>query len=152
MRSLFFLIGVVILLSSCNTENTEESAKSKTSQKEKSEEPAVIDSLPDATWNGEYMKIDDEEEPKIKRKSQGSDFYNMGRVDLKIGEEHIDFKLFERKRNALTFTNNSINAIIKSAFNEDLHVHFKKKALCSIIKGSIQLIQQGKPILLLKWK
>lgn len=125
MKSVALLIGVLFLMISCSNEET--SKENGTNLEKKVAKEKNLDSLPDAEWNGEYMKIKDEEEPKIKRKSQGSDFYSMGRVDLKIGDNKIDFKLFERKRNALVFTNESITALITSAFNESIKIRFQKK-------------------------
>ena len=131
MRSLAFLISGVFLIFSCTQQ--EEQKNSNSGQKEV--EGSSADSLPEGKWNGEYLKIDDGEEPKIKRKSQGSDFYSMGNVKFKIGDDLVEFQLFERKKNALIFTNQSIKGFIKSAFNEDLHISFKKKDIVVNHKG-----------------
>ncbi|PWH85637.1 hypothetical protein [Brumimicrobium oceani] len=133
MKNVAFLIASGLLMFSCSNEKNQTEEDIQTEKEEIQE--TVSDSTPDAEWNGEYMKIKDEEEPKVKRKSQGSDFYSMGRVDLKIGENQVDFKLFERKKNALTFTNESITAFIRSAFNEDIKVRFKKKDIVINHKG-----------------
>lgn len=145
MRSLIFvLISSIFLLLSCKNESVKQDEENDGVKKHENESTNVIDDLPAAEWNGEYMKIDVDEEPKIKRKSQGSDFYSMGRVDFKIGKNIVDFKLFERKKNALTFTNNSVNAIIKSAFQEDLHVHFRKENILHNYKGKYKVDPTGK--------
>lgn len=133
MKNIAFLIGGVFLFFSCVNED----AKLRTEEKSKNEEVGKTssDSLPDAEWNGEYMKIKDGDEPKIKRKSQGSDFYSMGSAKFTIGENTIVYNLFERKKNVLTFTNQSITAFIKSAFDEDIKVNFKKNDIVVNFKG-----------------
>ncbi len=141
MRNVAFLISVVFLTFSCTSEEIPKSKETDSITQEK-ETPA--DSLPDSEWNGEYMRIKNEEEPKIKRKSQGSDFYSMGRVDLKIGNNKVDFNLFERKRNSLTFTNESITAFIKSAFDEDIKIQFKKNDIILKHKGKYKADPSGK--------
>jgi len=130
MRSVTLIIVSVFLMYSCSNEETQEN----TTEKEEVQD-LKSDSLPDAEWNGEYMKIKDETEPKVTRQSQGSDFYSMGRVDMKIGENLVDFSIFERKKNALVFTNESITAFIKSAFDEDITLKFKKKDIVINHKG-----------------
>lgn len=124
MRSVAFLIGGIFLFFSCTNEKTSDNKENDLKDVESKE--TVADSLPETEWNGEYMRIKDEDEPKITQKSQGSNFYSMGRVKLNIGDDLVDFSLFERKKNVLTFTNGSITAFIRSAFSEDINLKFKK--------------------------
>ena len=142
MRTLAFLISGVFLIFSCTHQETEDEKNSETKKEELKK--LTADSLPDAKWNGEYMKIDDGDEPKIKKKSLGSDFYSMGNVKLNIGKDLVEFKLFERKKNALTFTNGSITAFIKSAFNEDVHISFKKNDIILKHLGKYKADPTGK--------
>lgn len=146
MRSLAFLISGVVLFFSCTNEESGEH-KNKDSEKEEEEvSTPKTDSLPELKWNGEYLQIEDGDEPKIKRKSQGSDFYSMGNVNIKIGNDHVEFKLFERKRNVLSFTNGSITAFIQSAFNEDIHLVFKKSDIILKHQGKYKADPSGKAI------
>jgi hypothetical protein len=140
MRSLVLLFACVFFFFSCQDKAGD---KDLNGVQEK-QETKKADSLPEGKWNGEYLKIDDGEEPKIKRKSQGSDFYSMGRVQLNIGDDLVEFNLFERKKNVLTFTNNSITAFIKSAFNEDVHLYFKKNSIVTHHKGKYKADPSGK--------
>jgi len=142
MKNIAFLIGGLFLLFSCTNEETKENKE--VESKSEVVQGIAKDSLPEAKWNGEYMKIQDGDEPKIKRKSQGSDFYSMGRVDIDIENDNVDFKLFERKKNGLTFTNGSITAFIRSAFGEDIKVVFKKKDIVINHKGKYKVDTSGK--------
>src|SRR5690554_1592970 len=142
MRSLAFLMISMFLFFSCTNEKNE-NRNNDDNSKEMVQEKQLKDSFPDAKWNGEYMKIDDGSKPKIKRKSQGSDFYSMGSVKLNIGDDLVDFKLFERKKNALSFTNRSITAFIRSAFNEDLNMKFKKEDIIIHHKGKYKVDPTG---------
>ncbi|HZH85725.1 MAG TPA: hypothetical protein VFD77_00315 [Brumimicrobium sp.] len=140
MRSLALLIGSIFLFFSCQNEE-EQKNLNEVNNKENQES---VDGLPEGKWNGEYMKIDDDDEPKIKKKSLGSEFFSMGSLKLKIGDDSVDFNLFERQKNILTFTNGSITAFIKSAFNEDVHLYFKKNDIVIHHKGKYKADPSGK--------
>ena len=133
MRNFVLLIGIAFLIFSCSDEDTQ--VKDDNETENNGVAKSNSDSLPDTEWNGEYLKITDEEEPKITRKSQGSDFYSMGKVYLKIGETIVDITIFERKKNALVFTNKSITGFIKSAFSDEITLKFKKKDIVVNHKG-----------------
>lgn len=141
MRSVAFLISGMFLFYSCTNE---ESKEIKGEDAKKEVEKSISDDSPETEWNGEYMRIKEDDEPKIKRKSQGSDFYSMGRVSIVIGKDSVDFKLFEKKKNSLTFTNESITAFVRSAFEEDLHFRFKKKDIVVKHKGKYKADPSGK--------
>jgi len=132
MKNFTLLIGGIFLFFSCTNEESKEQNSGVSNEEVLN---TATDSLPDGEWNGEYMKIKDDEESKIQRKSQGSDFFSMGKIDLLIGGDSINFNLFERKKNSLTFTNQSLSAFIKSAFNEDIHLRFKKNDMLVNHKG-----------------
>lgn len=142
MKNIAFLISGIFLFFSCVNEDTKKSKEENSKKEEVGKSSA--DSLPETEWNGEYLKIKDGDEPKIKRKSQGSDFYSMGRVSLIIEKDSVDFKLFEKKKNLLTFTNGSITTFIKSAFNEDIKVQFKKNDIVVNHKGKYKVDTSGK--------
>lgn len=142
MKNVAFLIGGIFLFFSCVNDETKVNPDEKTQNEEPNSQS--VDGLPDAKWNGEYMKVKDAEEPKIKRKSLGSDFYSMGRVDIIIDNDSVDFKLFERKKNVLTFTNGSITTFIRSAFEEDVKVIFKKNDIVVNHKGKYKVDPTGK--------
>ncbi|WP_107037387.1 hypothetical protein [Brumimicrobium mesophilum] len=142
MKNIAFLIGGIFLFFSCV--NEESKKNNEENSENKGIEQSSTDSLPETEWNGEYLKIKDGDEPKIKRKSQGSDFYSMGRVEIKIEKDSVDFKLFERKKNVLTFTNESITAFVRSAFEEDVKVVFRKKDIVVNHKGKYKVDASGK--------
>src|SRR5690554_3129745 len=138
MRDLVLLTSLIFLLFSCqNEENIEE----KNIEKPKIDKTEVItiEDLPEGEWNGEYIKIVDEAELKPRKKSLGSDFFSMGKLKIDMEEDVIEFDLFERKKNILTFTNASITAFIRSAFNEDVHLYFKKNNIVAHHKGKYKV-------------
>ena len=85
----------------------------------------------------------DEAELKPRKKSLGSDFFSMGKLKIDMEEDVIEFDLFERKKNILTFTNASITAFIRSAFNEDVHLYFKKNNIVTHHKGKYKVDPSG---------
>src|SRR5690554_7175320 len=107
MKKIAFLISGIFFISSCTSEQKIEGENVASQKEEVTTAAEKADDLPEAKWNGEYLKVVDGDEPKIKRKSQGSDFYSMGNVSLIIEGDSIKFKLFERKKNVLTFTTRS---------------------------------------------
>jgi len=144
MKKIAFLISGIFFISSCTSEQKIEGENVASQKEEVTTAAEKADDLPEAKWNGEYLKVVDGDEPKIKRKSQGSDFYSMGNVSLIIEGDSIKFKLFERKKNVLTFTTERINAFIKSAFNEDVHLTFKKTDIVTQHKGEYKADPTGK--------
>lgn len=91
-------------------------------------EALTLDSLPEGKWNGEYMKVEAEEDDvkKPKRKGFGSDIYSMGKVNIYMEQDTVLFQIFERRKNVMTFTTQKVRAFIRSAFNEDIHLTFTK--------------------------
>lgn len=139
MKKIAFLIGGVMILWACKSENKSDDSQEKEGQRVENSDDfqqELADTALKTKWNGEYLKVqDEEEEKKVTRKSLGSDFYSMGKVDLEIGGENIVFDLFEKKKNVLTFTTETINAFISSAFSESINVKFKKKEVFKKAKG-----------------
>jgi len=142
MRGLALLISGMFLFFSCQNGEEEKSFNEVNSFED--QQTLNGDSLPEGKWNGEYLKIEDKQEPKVTRKSLGSDFFSMGSLKLTIGDDLVEFNLFERKKNILTFTNGSITAFIKSAFNEDAHIYFNKKDIVINHKGKYKADPSGK--------
>lgn len=138
MRQLIFFITGLVLLCSCQNNDKEDSDSQKDDEK-----AMATDSLPEAKWNGEYMKIVDANEPKTSRKSLGSEFFKMGNVELKIGDKEMTYINFVRNKNVLSFTNSSIDAFITSAKNEQIHLHFKKNQIISNYKGKYKADPNG---------
>lgn len=95
MKQMVFVIGGIILIYSCQNKGKD---KGDISGKKSGKKIMTIDSLPEAKWNGEYMKIKDADEPKIERKSIGSEYYNMGNVALKIGKKEITYTNFTKSK------------------------------------------------------
>ncbi|PKR81917.1 hypothetical protein CW751_00855 [Brumimicrobium salinarum] len=136
MKKIVFIFCAVQILVSCTNErNHKEEVKKESEKTVKETENGNLDSLPNAKWNGEYMKIEDTDEPPRRKQSLGSEYFNMGKVDFKIGEYHLDIKMFKKKKNILTFTTQSVTALIKSAFNDQIKLHFVKENIVSQPKG-----------------
>lgn len=141
MRQLVFIISGLILFYSCqNKENDKEDVLNQ----EDSAKVMITDSLPDAEWNGEYMKIKDADEPDINRKSIGSEYYKIGNVTLKIGNQELTFINFLGKKNVLSFTKKSITAFITSGQNEQIHLQFYKEEIRSNYKGKYRVDPDSK--------
>lgn len=136
MKQLVFIISGLILFSCQNEESTH--------NQKSNEKVMYTDSLPDAEWNGEYMKIKNPDEPEIKRKSHGSEYFNMGNVALKIGEKEITYINFDKSKTVLSFTGKSINAFITNDQNEQIHLYFKKENIPSNYKGKYKADPEGK--------
>ncbi len=126
MRQLVFIIGGIILFYSC---------QNKEQNNDGNKEVMTLDSLPNAKWNGEYMKIESSDEPDIKTKSSGSEIYNMGKVELKIADKEFEFIDFIRNKNVLSFSKNSITAFITNGKSEQIQLNFKKNEILSKYKG-----------------
>lgn len=140
MRQLVFVISGLVLCYSCQNSNDKEKDHA---DKEKI---MLTDSLPDAEWNGEYMKVkDDEDDEKDKRstRSMGSKYYKIGEVNLQIGNHELKFINFLGNRNVLSFTKNSIKAIITNDQNEQIELHLKKEGILSNFKGTYKGSVQG---------
>lgn len=128
MKNAFFILFTMAFFFSCTNEKATDEKTTENDNKSASE-VTTVDSLPDAKWNGEYMKIDSAEKKENKRKSRGSEFYSMGSVKLSIGDKAHDITVFERKKNGLTFTTESIQAFITSAYNENIKIRFNKQKI-----------------------
>ena len=126
MKQLVFIIGGFFLFFSCQN-NTQNNASK--------EEVMTLDSLPDAEWNGEYMKIESPDEPNIKTKSRGSEIYNLGKVELSIDDREFTFITFIRNKNILSFNKNSITAFITNGRSEQIQLSFNKEQIQSKYKG-----------------
>ena len=127
-RGFIVLLGMGIFLVSCRSNEASETSSEKV-------KITHYDSLPEGKWNGEYIEIVDEDRPEIKRKSLGSDFYNMGKAHIEIDGDSLDFRTFEKKRNVLSFTKTRIKAFIQNAFNERVVIQFNKKGIDTNFKG-----------------
>ena len=138
MKQLIFFIGVLISFSSCQNKEKEDALQ------KNGEKVMTTDHLPDAEWNGEYMKIKDANEPEVNRKSLGSEYFNMGKVALKIGNNEISYINFTKSKTVLSFSEKSINAFITNDQDEQIHLHFKKENILSNYKGKYKADPKGK--------
>lgn len=138
MKNLTVLLMVLFALVACTTNSKEEN-----SIDSEDIETTTVDSLPEGKWNGEYLKIEREEGLKRKKQSLGSEFYSMGSGHFLIDTDSIHFKLFEKKKNVLSFNNGSITALVKNAFNDGFKVVFKKDKIVNNSKGNYSVDKNG---------
>lgn len=138
MKNLTVLLIVSFALVACNNVSTE----SKSSVLDDVEE-TTVDSLPEGKWNGEYLKIESEDGPKRKKKSLGSEFYSMGSGHFLIDNDSIPFKLFEKKKNVLSFNNGAITALVKNAFKDGFKIVFKKDKIVNNSKDVYSVDPEG---------
>lgn len=133
------LICAVLFMTSCKGET-------KSGDTQDAEVKATVtDSLPEGEWNGEYMKIrDPDDENRPKRQSFGSDFLNLGNVNIDLESETLNIDLFEGKKNALSFHTNMIKALIKSHTNEYIELEFRKKGIFGNYKGKYNAASSSK--------
>lgn len=103
------------------------------------------DSLPKGKWNGEYIKVTDSlaEENKPKKKSRGSEFYNMGTVEVNVDTMEFSIDLFEQKSNHVTISENSLSMRIKSAQRDFLSIHLKKPNIINNYAGTYKIDPDG---------
>ncbi|MBW7868775.1 MAG: hypothetical protein H3C31_10660 [Brumimicrobium sp.] len=101
------------------------SCKNETNKNKQSTDVLTYDSLPKGKWNGEYIRVKDDAEKKIKKKGNSSEFLHLGEVKLTLDQEIIDITLFEGKLNALSFNSSTINTLIKGTEGEEIQVYFK---------------------------
>lgn len=140
MKKIAILTFGIFLFISCQNNSEEQYQEEDTEL-----EIMTVDSLPEAKWNGEYMKIVNEEDTKrTKRQSYGSDMYSMGTMKLFIENDTINFTTYERQKNVLTFTTSSIRAFVRSAFEEDVHFHFRKNNIVTKASGKYKADPSGK--------
>src|SRR5690554_4194522 len=103
MKKIVVLIVGILLFTSCQQGNDDKQYQGE--DLETDVEIITVDSLPDAKWNGEYMKIDNRDKVKrSNRQSYGSDMYSMGVMRIYLeNKDTIHFSTYERKKNVLTF-------------------------------------------------
>ena len=134
MKCVLFVI-ITVLLFSCNNENEANETGGVT----------TFDSLPKGEWNGEYYEVKDslEEEKKPKKKSHGSEFFNMGTVEVNIDTMRYSIDLFEQKKNHVTISQNSLGIRIKSAQRDFLSIQLKKPNIINNYAGSYKIDREG---------
>lgn len=138
MKKIVFVFSLVFLIFSCKND------KNKSQNSDGNIDLHTIDNLPEGEWNGEYIKIKDEDEgERIKKQSLGSEFYSMGTVKFNLGTDSIDFKLFEKRKNNLTFSETTINAIITSASGDIIKVKFFKNKIIDNHKGNYKAANEA---------
>lgn len=139
MKKIVILSLGIILFSSCQQGNEEQQYQKE--DLESDVEIITVDSLPDAKWNGEYMKIESQDREKgTRRQSYGADMYNMGTMKIFLnGKDTINFSIYERRKNVLTFNSSNLRLFIRSAFEEDVHLHFQKNNIVTQAKGKYKV-------------
>lgn len=139
MKKIVVLIVGILLFTSCQQGNDDKQYQEE--DLETDVEIITVDSLPDAKWNGEYMKIDNRDKVKrSNRQSYGSDMYSMGVMRIYLeNKDTIHFSTYERRKNVLTFNSSHLRLFIKSAFEEDVHLHFQKNNIATQAKGKYKV-------------
>lgn len=133
-RTLFFILGAFLF--SCGNENDANDPK---------EAVTAVDSLPEGEWNGEYFEIKDSlaDEKKPKKKSRGSEFYNMGMVEVNVDTMEFSIDLFDQKNNHVTISKNSLGMRIKSAQRDFLSINLKKPNIVNNYAGTYNIDPDG---------
>jgi hypothetical protein len=105
----------------------------------------TVDSPPKGKWNGEYIKVTDSlaEENKPKKKSRGSEFFNMGTVEVNVDTMEFSIDLFEQRSNHVTIGENSLSIRIKSAQRDFLSIHLKKPNIINNYAGTYKIDPDG---------
>lgn len=104
----------------------------------------TTDSLPEGKWNGEYMRIEDgEKDNRAKKQSFGSEMYSMGTLKFFIDKDTINFTSYTKNKTALVFTTTEIRAFIRSSFNEEVQLFFKKDNIITKGKGKYKADPTG---------
>lgn len=104
-----------------------------------------IDTLPKGEWNGEFYEVKDTvaDKKKPKKKSRGSEFYNMGQVEVVVDTLEFSIDLFEQKKNYVTISENSLKMRIKSAQNDYLSVSIQKPGIVGNYPGVYEIDVNG---------
>lgn len=133
-RVLFFLLGAFLF--SCGNESKGHDS---------TDSVVTVDSLPEGEWNGEYFEIKDSiaDEKKPKKKSRGSEFYNMGIVQVNVDTMEFSIDLFDQKNNHVTISENSLAMRIKSAQRDFLSIHLKKPNIINNYAGTYNIDPDG---------
>src|SRR5699024_10061771 len=104
-----FLGSGILFFLLINFSCTNDAKQEKTDSPEMEEvKPISVDSLPEGKWNGEYIKIENDEEKKKRKRSRGGQFYSMGKTKFSIGSAEFDIKTYDKNGMSLTFTTRSI--------------------------------------------
>lgn len=129
------IVIITVLFFSCNNENGVSETGGTT----------AVDSLPKGEWNGEYFEIKDtlEQEKKPKKKSHGSEFFNMGTVEVNVDTMHYSIDLFDQKKNHVTISQNSLGMRIKSAQRDFLSIQLKKPDIMNNYAGTYKIDRNG---------
>lgn len=130
--NLIYLLGFFLVACSGNTDNEKES----------------YDDLPDGKWNGEYMEVetDDSEEDKKKpsKKSQGSEYLNLGKVTFKIGDKSDKISLFNKRKNDIIINKNKISIRVNDANDQSFKIVLFKDKIYENPKGKYAIVPQNK--------
>ena len=130
-----FILMLVVAATSCDNQQTTEKV-----------EQTTVDSLPEGEWNGEYIEVKDSvaDEKKPKRKSNGSEYYNMGKVEVTVDTVEFSIDLFDRRKNHITIAENSLSMRIKSAQQDYLSIKVAKPGIVSNYPGVYEIDPDGK--------
>jgi hypothetical protein len=120
------------LLFSCSGEQSDENG-----QQQEEKETTTVEDLPEAKWNGEYMKINDSlaEENRPKKKSKGASYFNMGTVLVNIDTMEFSIDLFDQKRNHISLSKDRMSIRIKSAQRDFISIQLKKPNIMGDYSG-----------------
>lgn len=140
MKKIAFLTLVLFSFFACQNEQDKEV----TTDDKEAAEATTTDSLPEGKWNGEYLKIEDgEKDNRAQKQSFGSEMYSMGTLKFFIEKDTINFTSYAKRKTALIFTTTEVRAFIRSSFNEEVQLFFKKDNIITKGKGKYKADPTG---------